>query len=64
MDRWVDKYEGLSVTLEETGDTILDAPVMDQAALHGLLRQLRDLGMPLISINPARPDLAETKREK
>jgi hypothetical protein len=52
-DRWADWHEGLTVTLEETGDTLLTVPVVDQAALHGLLRRLRDLGVPLLSINPA-----------
>jgi hypothetical protein len=67
-DRWADACEGLTVTLEETGDTLLTVPVVDQAALYGLLRKLRDLGAPLITINPAGPDLpgiaskAEKKR--
>lgn len=52
-NRWADEGEGLTVTLEETGDTLLTVPVVDQAALYGLLRKLRDLGAPLISINPA-----------
>ena len=56
-DRWADGYEGLTVTCEETGDTLLTVPVVDQAALYGLLRKLRDLGAPLVSINPAGPDL-------
>lgn len=56
-NRWADWYEGLTVTLEETGDTLLTVPVVDQAALYGLLRKLRDLGAPLISINPVGPDL-------
>jgi hypothetical protein len=54
-DRWADWREGLSVTREESGDTILTVPVVDQAALHGLLRKLRDLGVSLVSINPAAP---------
>lgn len=56
-DRWTDACEGLTITLEATGDTLLTVPVVDQAALHGLLRKLRDLGAPLVSINPAGPDL-------
>jgi hypothetical protein len=55
-DRWADGREGLTVTLEESGDTLLTTTVADQAALHGLLRRLRDLGAPLLSINPVRPD--------
>jgi hypothetical protein len=45
----------VTVTQEETGDTLLTVPVMDQAALYGLLRKLRDLGVRLISINPTGP---------
>ena len=48
---WGDWFAGLVVTLEENGDTLLTGPVVDQAALHGLLRKVRDLGMPLLSIN-------------
>ena len=47
--QWSEWFGGLSITLEENGDTLLTGPVADQAALHGLLRKLRDLGMPLIS---------------
>jgi hypothetical protein len=49
--QWTDWFEGLTITLEENGDTLLTGPVVDQAALHGLLRKVRDLGMPLISVN-------------
>jgi hypothetical protein len=44
-------FEGLTITLEENGDTLLTGPVVDQAALYGLLRKVRDLGMPLLSVN-------------
>jgi hypothetical protein len=56
-DRWADSLEGLTVTREASGETVLTVPVVDQAALHGLLRKLRDLGAPLVSINPTRFDL-------
>ena len=46
--QWTDWFGGLTITLEESGDTLLTGPV-DQAALHGLLKKVRDLGMPLIS---------------
>jgi hypothetical protein len=49
--RWADRFEGLSFTHESDGTTILSGPVVDQAALHGLLRKVRDLGMPLLSVS-------------
>jgi hypothetical protein len=48
---WTDWFEGLKITLEENGDTLLTGPVVDQAALHGLLKKVRDLGMLLVSVN-------------
>ena len=48
--QWRDWFEGLTITLEESGDTLLTGPAVDQAALHGLLKKVRDLGMPLISV--------------
>ena len=50
-DRWSDWFGGLTITLEDNGDTLLTGPVVDQAALHGLLRKVRDLGMPLVSVS-------------
>ena len=52
---WANRFEGLTITLEDDGDTLLTGPVVDQAALHGLLRKVRDLGMPLLSVNRAKP---------
>jgi len=49
--QWTDWFGGLTITLEENGDTLLTGPVVDQAALFGLLRKVRDLGMPLLSVN-------------
>jgi hypothetical protein len=49
--QWTDWFSGLSITLEENGDTLLTGPVADQAALFGLLKKIRDLGLPLISVN-------------
>ena len=48
--QWSDWFEGLTVTLEEDGVTLLTGPLVDQAALHGLLKKVRDLGMPLVSV--------------
>jgi hypothetical protein len=44
-------FDGLSIELEDNGDTVLTGDVVDQAALHGLLKRVRDLGMPLVSVN-------------
>jgi len=47
--RWTACFGSMTITPEENGETLLTGPVVDQAALHGLLRKVRDLGMPLIS---------------
>jgi hypothetical protein len=49
--QWAEWFEGLSVTLEPDGTTSLSGPVVDQAALYGLLKKVRDLGMPLLAVN-------------
>ena len=56
---WTDWFEGLAITLEDNGNTLLTGPVVDQAALHGLLRKVRDLGIPLLSVVRVKPDQAE-----
>jgi hypothetical protein len=53
--QWADWFGGLSITLEEDGDTLLTGLVIDQAALYGLLKKVRDLGMPLVSVKPIEP---------
>jgi hypothetical protein len=51
-NRWAGRFEGLTITLEDNGDTLLTGLVVDQAALHGLLKKVRDLGLPLVSVSP------------
>ncbi len=58
--QWADWFGGLSITLGDSGDTFLTGTVVDQAALYGLLRKLRDLGMPLISVVGVPPNQADT----
>jgi hypothetical protein len=54
--QWMDWFEGLTITLEEDGRTLLTGPVTDQAALYGLLKKVRDLGIPLLSVNQVQYD--------
>jgi hypothetical protein len=49
--QWTDWFDGLSITQEEDGNTLLNGSVIDQAALHGILEKIRDLGIPLLSVN-------------
>jgi hypothetical protein len=53
--QWTDWFGGLTITLEDNGDTFLTGMVVDQAALYGLLRKVRDLGMTLLSVNRIKP---------
>ena len=62
--QWTDWFEGLTITLEEDGDTLLTGPVVDQAALYGLLKKVRDLGLPLVSVIPFnKPQPCHSKKE-
>ena len=54
-NRWRDWFDGMSISLEDNGDTLITGPVVDQAALHGLVKKVRDLGLPLISVNRIDP---------
>lgn len=54
--QWREWFAGLTIRLEEDGDTILTGLVVDQAALHGLLKKVRDLGLPLLGVNIVDPD--------
>jgi hypothetical protein len=56
----MDWFDGLTITLEENGDTLLTGPAIDQAALHGILKKVRDLGMPLLSVNSIEPGPQDT----
>ena len=51
-DRWATWFEGMSLTRQTDGTTVLRGPVADQSALHGLLRKISDLGLPLVSVTP------------
>ncbi len=63
-DQWTYSFGDLTIRLEENGDTLLTGSVVDQAALFGLLKKVRDLGLPLVSVNqiePGKPDMSEVK---
>lgn len=62
--QWTDWFAGLTITLEEDGDTLLIGTVVDQAALYGLLKKVRDLGMPLVSVNRTKPDRTDAPDSK
>ena len=54
--RWAAWFDGLGLSHEPDGTTVIHGPVVDQAALHGLLRKVRDLGLPLVSVTYVEPD--------
>lgn len=57
-DQWADWFGGATITLEDNGDTLITGPVVDQAALYGLLKKVRDLGMSLVSVKRVEPSQA------
>ena len=57
--RWAAWFDGLSLTNETDGTTIICGPVVDQSALHGLLQKVRDLGLPLVSVTQVEPGQPE-----
>ncbi len=61
--QWADWFEGLTITLEDNGDTVLTGPVIDQAMLHGLLKRVRDLGLSLVSVSPVGPGPQQAGRD-
>jgi hypothetical protein len=58
--KWKDWFEGMSITLEDNGDTLITGSVIDQATLHGLVKKVRDLGLPLVSVNRVDPGQAKS----
>ncbi len=57
--RWATRFDGMTLSVGDDGTTVIEGPVVDQAALHGLLKRLGDLGLPLLSVtrsNPAASD--------
>lgn len=61
--QWTEWFGDLTLTLEDNGDTLLTGAVVDQAALHGLLKKVRDLGMPLVSVNSVEPGSADAAKQ-
>jgi hypothetical protein len=62
--QWGAWFEGLTITLQENGDTLLTGPVVDQAALYGLLRKVRDLALPLLEVTRFEPGQANAPDSK
>jgi hypothetical protein len=54
-DHWTEWFDGLTITHLDNGETMLEGPVIDQAALHGMLNQIRDLGLPLLAVDRVEP---------
>lgn len=62
--RWATRFDGMTLTARADGTTVIEGSIVDQAALHGLLNSLGDLGLPLLSITqvePAAPPTTETR---
>jgi hypothetical protein len=62
--RWAGWFDGLDLTQESDGSTVMSGAVVDQAALHGLLERLRDLGLPLLSLTQVDPPATPTRSER
>lgn len=62
--QWANRFEELTITLEEDGTTLLTGPVVDQAALYGILRRISDLGIPLLSVNSIGAGLSDPSEVK
>lgn len=61
--RWKEWFEGLTITIEEDGNTLLTGSLIDQASLHGILKKVRDLGMPLLSVNIVDDNLQDSPKD-
>jgi hypothetical protein len=55
-ERWSEWFDGLTITHTDQDETVLTGPILDQAALYGLLAKLRDLGLPLVSVKSVEQD--------
>ena len=62
--QWTDWFEGLTIRLTDNGETLLTGPVVDQVALYGVLKKVRDVAMPLVSVMRVKPDPAERPESK
>ena len=60
--RWSEWFDGLTITLEPDGNTLLSGPVIDQCALYGLLKKVHDLALPLISVNPVESEAEDRSK--
>ena len=62
--QWMDWFDGMTITLEDNGDTVLTGPVVDQAALHGVLKKVRDVGIPLLSVVRMQPGHTDAVKDQ
>ena len=62
-ERWADRFDGMALATGPNGTTVIAGPVADQAALHGLLGALGDLGLPLLSVTAVQPDRRSTTHQ-
>ena len=61
--RWTAWFDGLTVSYESDGTTVISGPIADQAALHGLLQRVRDLGLPLVSVRQVEGDQPSLRKD-
>ena len=61
--RWSEWLDDLTITHTDQGKTVLAGPILDQAALYGLIAKLRDLGLPLLAVNAVKQDLPREGRD-